>query len=75
MGGDSCRLITDPELLKQWNHKEPLLEISNQYCSVVLPISKISVGSLKHAFEELNKARVDWILDLLFRVMKLSRRT
>jgi len=72
---ESCKLITDPKLIKQWNHEEPLLELFNGHCSIVLPISKISVGSLEHAFEELNKARVDWVMNILFRVMKLSRRT
>lgn len=71
--GESCKLITDPELLKQWNHEEPLLEISNQYCSTVIPISRITLSRLEYAFQECNRARVDWIMGIVLSSIRASR--
>lgn len=41
------RLIDDPVLLKQWNHKERLIEIYDNHSSVVIPESRLTYERLE----------------------------
>lgn len=66
------RVIDDPALLKQWNHKEPCIEIYGDIGSCLIPASRVSIERIRSEIHGLKIAQIKWILDFLFGIIQMS---